>query len=191
MKSQTMKAAALALGLVALPAASAFAATVSTVTQAVNIFTSGVVTGGTVLTVDASSTSLTMTFVNDPAALGISVYDASTVDQYFFEFDTKIAAASISTATVGFATTVSPTAPGTTANSVGSFLPGLATSFDFGNGGILIGVGEGTNLNTVGTRDHSPSIFLQFRCPQVCRCWQQICLAWVFGHVARNAKANA
>lgn len=155
--------------------ATANAATLSSIEQAVNIFTSDSVTGGVPLTVDVggpnaigagvefpgfafgtydvdvSASSLTMTFVNDPANLGISVYDASTVDQYYFEFDQGISAASISGFTDGFAASVEIIAPGSTASSVGSFVDGLPTSFVFENGGILISIGEGTDFNLIGT----------------------------------------
>ncbi len=154
---------------------SADATTLSSVDQAVNIFQSGAVTGGAAFTVDVggpvaigtgvefpsfafgtydvdvSTNNLTMTFVNDPAALGIAVYDPSTIDSYFFEFDEQIASASISDAALGFAATVEVIAPGLTASSVGSFVPGLATAFSFDKGGILVTIGDGTNLNTVGT----------------------------------------
>lgn len=165
------------LGAAALCATvgTAGAATLSSVDQAVNIFASGAVTGGAAFTVDvagpvaigrsvelpgfafgtydvdATANSVTMTFVNDPANLGIAVYDASTVDSYFFEFNEQIGSASISSATLGFAATVQTIAAGTAASSVGSFVPGLATAFTFDKGGILVTIGEGTNLNTVGT----------------------------------------
>lgn len=161
--------------VLAATATTANAATLTSVEQAVNIFNSGSVTGGVPLTVDVggptaitgglefpgfafgtydvdvSASSLTMTFVNDPADLGISVYDASTVDSYFFEFDQAIASASISSFTDGFGAAVEIIAPGTTASSMGSFVDGLPTSFVFGNGGILITIAEGTDLNLVGT----------------------------------------
>lgn len=156
-------------------ASTADAATLSSVEQTVNIFQSGAVTGGAAFTVDVGGpvaigsgvefpnfafgtydvdvtlNSLTMTFVNDPAALGIAVYDPSTIDSYFFEFNKQIASASISDAALGYAATVEVFAPGTTASSDGTFVPGLATTFSFDNGGILVTIGDGTNLNTVGT----------------------------------------
>lgn len=148
---------------------------VSMVEQAVNIFASGPVTGGAPFTVDAkgptaigggvefpgfafgtydvdvSSNSLTMTFVNDPANLGIAEYESTTVDSYYFEFDKRIASASLASFTPGFAAVVQIMAPGAMASAAGSFVPGLPTSFDFGNGGVLVLIGDGTNLNTVGT----------------------------------------
>ncbi|MFK8031272.1 MAG: VPLPA-CTERM sorting domain-containing protein [Gammaproteobacteria bacterium] len=42
-------------------------------------------------------------------------------------------------------------APGRTASSVGSFVDGLPTAFEFGNGGIFMAVDEGTDLLAVGT----------------------------------------
>ncbi|MEM1373422.1 MAG: VPLPA-CTERM sorting domain-containing protein [Pseudomonadota bacterium] len=145
------------------------------VEQAVNIFTSDSVTEGAPLTVDVggpvpimagtefpgfafgtydvdvSGDSIEMTFVNDPGSLGISVYDASTVDQYYFEFDREIVSAALGATTTGFAADVEVIAPGTMASSVGGFVPGAPTDFTFENGGVLISIGEGTDLNLVGT----------------------------------------
>lgn len=172
-----LKRASLAVAMIAATFAggAAGAAPVSAVDQAVNIFQSGSVTNGAPLTVDVggpttigdeiefpsfafgtydvdvSANALTMTFVNDPANLGIAEYDASTVDLYYFAFDRRISSTSLGATTSGFVATVEVIAPGATASSVGSFVPGLATAFSFPNGGVLISIGEGTNLNTVGT----------------------------------------
>ena len=167
-------AAALMAAALAMPG-SANATTISTVEQAVNIFTSGVVTSGAPLTVDVGGPKtvkggvefpgfafgtydvdirpdgLSMTFVNDPANLGIAVYDASTVDRYYYAFDREVVKASILSETPGFAATVDIIAPGDTASSVGAFIPGLPTSFVFDQGGILVSIGDGTDLNRVGT----------------------------------------
>lgn len=160
---------------IALISGGAYASSVSTVEQAVNIFTSGSVTGGAPFTVDVggptpivpgtefpgfafgtydvdvSSNAVKMTFVNDPSNLGIAVYDASTVDRYYFEFDREIAAASFASFTTGFEAMLEIIAPGTMVSSVGGFVPGAPTDFTFANGGVLISIGQGTNLNTVGT----------------------------------------
>lgn len=103
--------------------------------------------------VDVSANSLTMTLATDPNDLGIAVYDASTVDQYYFAFDQKISSAFLDTgaSNANFAAIVDIIAPGTTANAGGTFGPGLDTSFSFGNGGILVSIGEGTDLFGVGT----------------------------------------
>ncbi|MFK7753192.1 MAG: VPLPA-CTERM sorting domain-containing protein [Sedimentitalea sp.] len=101
--------------------------------------------------VNFTSNSLTMILdVADPVN-DLGVYDdtANTVDSYFFEFGQHIASASIIDFTPGFAATVDILAAGTTASSMGTFVPGLATDFVFANGGILVTIGEGTNLDTV------------------------------------------
>ncbi|MEM8979766.1 MAG: VPLPA-CTERM sorting domain-containing protein [Pseudomonadota bacterium] len=167
--------ALLGAAVLAGSAMGAQAATLTTVDQAVNIFTSGPVTGGAAVVVDAATNvaiesgvelpgfafgtydvdftadSLTMTFVNDPANLGIALYDSTTVDQYYFEFNERIATAAISSFTLGFAADVEIVAAGTSVSSIDAFGLGLPTDFTFANGGILVSVGEGTDLNAVGT----------------------------------------
>lgn len=144
------------------------------VTQAVNLFNSPAATNGVPLTVDvqgpatigdavefqgfafgtydvdASPSQLKMTLATDPATLQIADYDSATSDSYYYEFDIPVATASISNAAEGFAATVQILSAGDTANSEGAFVDGLGTSFTFANGGILITIGEGTALGTVG-----------------------------------------
>lgn len=166
---------ALSAAMITGSAVAAHAASVTQLDQAVNIFASGSVTGGAPFTVDVaedtaitdgvelpgfafgtydvdvSADSITMTFVNDPSNLGISVYDVTTVDFYYYEFDQRLASASISALTEGFAASVELIAPGAMASSVGAFVDGLGTEFTFANGGFLVSIGEGTDLNQVGT----------------------------------------
>ena len=166
-----------AVCLLALAAAcSSGVDTATQVNQAVNIFTSGVATGGAAFTVDAkgntaiaqgvefpgfafgtydvdaSSTSVKMTLVANLANLQITEYDSTTVDQYFYEFDRQVTFASIAPGSnAGFAASVRVVAPGETVTSGGTFVTGLPTSFTFANGGILVSIGQGTSLTTVGT----------------------------------------
>ena len=151
-----------------------FPATATTVTQAVNLFTSPDATGGVPLTVDvqgpaligeavefqgfafgtydvdASASQLKMTLATDPDTLQVSTYDSETRDQYYYEFDVPVATAVISEAAEGFAATVEIVSLGDTATADGAFVDGLATSFTFENGGILVTIGDGSVLQTVG-----------------------------------------
>jgi len=151
-----------------------FPATATTVEQAVNVFNSPGATNGMPMTVDvqgpatigdavefpgfalgtydvdASPSQLKMTLAADPSALMITDYDSETRDLYYYEFDVPVATAAISDAAEGFAATVQIVSPGDTASSDGTFVDGLATSFTFPNGGILITIGDGTALGTVG-----------------------------------------
>lgn len=172
--SSFTRSAVLGAAVLASSSIAAQASTLSTLNQAVNIFTSGSVTGGVPLTVDAQgpveidatvelpgfafgvydvdamSNGLTMTLATDPAGLGIALYDSSTVDSYYYEFDRAIASASLSNVAPGFEAMIQVISPGTMATSVGAFVMGVATSFTFDNGGVLVTIGDGTNLNTVG-----------------------------------------
>jgi len=76
--------------------------------------------------------------------------DSEIRDLYYHEFDVLVASESISDAAEGFAATVQILSPGDTATSEGSFVDGLAASFTFAYGGILISIREGTALGTVG-----------------------------------------
>lgn len=152
-------------------AAPTFAQSANTVTQAVNAFQNGQATNGAPMTVDAkgpveitdavelpgfafavydvdfTENSLTMTLIADLEKLMITQYDGSTFDRYYFAFDTPITAAELSDATdVNFSATVEIIEPGTTVNTAGAFVDGLDTEFTFENGGILVTVGEGTDL---------------------------------------------
>ncbi|MEM9582187.1 MAG: hypothetical protein AAGA08_03655 [Pseudomonadota bacterium] len=160
-----------AFTLAAMPA---LAETASTVTQAVNFFENGQATGGNPMTVDAkgpvqitdavelpgfafavydvdvTSDSLTMTLVAQLEKLQITKYDNTTFDRYYFAFDEKVTSAKLSDATdANFSATVEMIAPGAKVTSVGAFVEGLPTEFTFENGGILITVGEGTDLTKI------------------------------------------
>lgn len=156
-------------------AAPAMAETPESLASAVNFLVNGEVTGGVPMTVDvggakpigdgveypgfafgtydvdATETGLTMTLATDPSKLKIGTYDASTQDLYYYEFDRPVSSAVLTEATEGFKATVTVLSPGKVITSHGSFAPGLATSVMFANGGVLIAIGEGSALRTVGT----------------------------------------
>jgi len=159
-----------ALSMTALPAMANGATTV----QAVNFFENGQATGGNPMTVDAkgpvdvtdavelsgfafgtydvdaTENSITMTLVAQLENLQITLYDDTTFDRYYFAFDHEVTSAEIADATdENFAATVEMIAPGTTVSSMGAFVEGLPTEFTFGNGGLLITVGEGTDLTKI------------------------------------------
>lgn len=148
--------------------------TANTLSQAVNFFENGQATGGNPMTVDAkgpvaisdavelpgfafavydvdvTSDSLTMTPVAQLEKLQVTLYDDTTFDRYYFAFDTEITSAELSDLTdENFSATVEIVAPGTIVSSAGAFVEGLATEFTFENGGILITVGEGTDLSKI------------------------------------------
>lgn len=109
-----------ALAFASMPVA---ADTLSTVTQAVNLFENGQATGGHPMTVDAkgpvkitdavelpsfafavydvdlTSDSVTMTLTADLAELKITLYDDTTFDRYYFAFDHEVTAAEVSDTT--------------------------------------------------------------------------------------------
>lgn len=163
--------ASTALSFAAMPAA---ADTLSTVAQAVNFFENGQATGGKSMTVDAkgpveitdavelpgfafavydvdvTTDSLTMTLIAELEKLQITLYDDTTFDRYYFAFDEEVTSAELSDSTdENFSATVEMIQPGTIVSSVGAFVDGLPTSFTFENGGILITVGEGTDLTKI------------------------------------------
>lgn len=100
--------------------------------------------------VDATTTDLTMTLATDPTKLQVGTYDDATSDLYYFEFDRPVSSAVISAVADGFNATVEVLSPGTTLTADKSFVDGLATSFMFANGGILVTIGSGSALRTVG-----------------------------------------
>jgi hypothetical protein len=57
-----------------------------------------------------------------------------------------------------FSATVEMIAPGTSVSSMGAFVDGLPTDFSFENGGILITVGEGTDLTKISENDGSLTV---------------------------------
>lgn len=163
--------ASAALTLAALPvAADGF----GTVTQAVNFFENGQATGGNPMTVDAKGPveitdavelpgfafavydvdvtpdSLTMTLIAELEKLQITSYDDTTFDRYYFAFDAPVTSATLADSTdENFIATVEVIEAGATAKSMGAFVEGLGTDFTFENGGILITVGEGTDLTKI------------------------------------------
>lgn len=163
--------ASTALSFAVMPAA---ADTISTVAQAVNFFENGQATGGNPMTVDAKGPveitdavelpgfafavydvdvtrdSLTMTLIAELEKLQITLYDDTTFDRYYFAFDKEVTSAELSDRTdENFSATVEMIQPGTTVSSMGAFVDGLPTNFTFENGGILITVGEGTDLTKI------------------------------------------
>ncbi|MEM1373421.1 MAG: hypothetical protein AAGF78_03450 [Pseudomonadota bacterium] len=164
--------AALAGTLALAPAVSADMA--NTVTQAVNAFENAQATGGAPMTVDAkgpvaisddvelpgfafavydvdfTESSVTMTLVAQLENLQITLYDDTTFDRYYFGFDTPISEAALAASTdENFAATVEIIEPGTVVTNAGAFVDGLGTEFTFDNGGILVTVGEGTDLTKI------------------------------------------
>ncbi|MEM9320241.1 MAG: VPLPA-CTERM sorting domain-containing protein [Pseudomonadota bacterium] len=107
--------------------------------------------------VDVAPDALTMTLAADPNNLGLAVYDSATFDRYFYSFDIAVASASVDASTnPSFAASVEVIAPGTVFDFDGVLgFPGvdptLPTSFAMPNGGILITIGDGTNLFDVRT----------------------------------------
>ena len=159
----------------ALVAACTVAATPSsTVSQAVNFFQNAQATGGAPFTVDAkgpveitdevelpgfafqvydvdfTTNSLTMTLVAQLEKLQITLYDDTTFDRYYFAFDQPITSAKLSDTTdENFSATVEVIAPGTQVSSSGAFVEGMPSDFTFATGGILITIGEGTDLTKI------------------------------------------
>ncbi len=146
----------------------------ATVSQAVNMFENGQATGGVPLTVDAkgpvaitdgvelqgfafgtydvdaTANSITMTLVAQLENLQITNYDATTFDRYYFAFDSKVRSASISPMSdPNFSATVEVLRPGTQVTAAGAFVDGLGTDFTFDKGGILVTIGEGTDLTKI------------------------------------------
>lgn len=152
----------------------AVAATPTTVETAANLFQNGKATGSQAMTVDAkgpvaisdavefpgfafavydvdvTEDSVTMTLIADLAKLQITLYDDTTFDRYYFAFDTAVTSAEISgESDENFKATVEILEPGTSVTSVGAFVDGMPTEFVMENGGILVTVGEGTDLTKI------------------------------------------
>ncbi|MEM9700510.1 MAG: hypothetical protein AAF943_17180 [Pseudomonadota bacterium] len=145
------------------------AASVTNIDETVNTFANGGFTGGAeaivdargstpigagvdlvsvggVYDVDVTDNSVTMTFTASLSNLVITNYDATTFDRYYFEFDKALKAAAITAAASGFAATVDVLTPGSMISTLDLFNTGLATDRTFENGGILVTIGEGTDL---------------------------------------------
>lgn len=158
----------------ALVASPAFADTAGSVDHAVNFFQNAKATGGAPMTVDAkgpveindevelpgfafnvydvdfTANSVTMNLVAQLEKLQITLYDDTTFDRYYFAFDQEISSAELSDMTdENFKATVEVVAPGTQITSKGAFVDGMATEFTFENGGILVTIGEGTDLTKI------------------------------------------
>lgn len=109
--------------------------------------------------VDVTADSITMTLVADPADLMITIYDDTTFDRYYYEFDQEIAAAELGDSTdANFAATVEILAPGTTVMTDTTFVEGLPTEWTFENGAIQITIGEGTDLNEISNKGGSLTV---------------------------------
>ncbi len=182
----TLAAAFLTSAALSFAAMPAIADTISTVTQAVNFFENGQATGGNPMTVDAkgpveisdavelpgfafavydvdvTGDSLTMTLIAQLEKLQITLYDDTTFDRYYFAFDAEVTSAELSDTTdENFSATVEIIEPGATATSMGAFVEGLPTDYTFENGGILVTVGEGTDLTKISENGGSLTINFQ------------------------------
>jgi len=157
-----------------LTAGTALADKPEEVSHAVNFFQNAKATGGEPVTVDAKSSlkitddvelpgfafqvydvditesSLTMQLVAKLEKLQITLYDDTTFDRYYYAFDKEIFAAELSDKTdENFKASVEILKPGTQVSSKRSFGEGVPTEFTFENGGILITIGEGTDLTKI------------------------------------------
>lgn len=171
MRSNTFASALLFIFATSAPAWSDMSGSVS---QAVNFFQNGKATGGEPFTVDAkgpvkisdevefpgfafnvydvdfTTTSLTMTLIAELEKLQITLYDDTTYDRYYFAFDQEITSAELSDTTdENFKASVEIVGPGTQVTSGGAFVDGLPTDFTFEKGGILITIGNGTDLTKI------------------------------------------
>lgn len=145
--------------------------TTQTVNQVVNLFQNAQATKGAPMTVDAkgpvdisddvelpafafsvydidfTANSLTMNLVALLEKLQITLYDDTTFDRYYFSFDQELTSAELSDVTdENFNATIEILEPGTTVTSMGAFVDGLTTEFTLETGGILVTIGEGTDL---------------------------------------------
>ncbi|MEM9603451.1 MAG: hypothetical protein AAGA11_11355 [Pseudomonadota bacterium] len=152
----------------------AFAGDASTLEVAVNTFQNSTATGGAQMTVDAkgpvtigdtvelpgfafnvydvdlTANSVTLTLVADLAKLQITQYDETTFDRYYISLDAPVDSARLSDAThADFAATVDIIAPGTALSTAGAFVQGMASEFSFDTGGLLITIGDGTDLTKI------------------------------------------
>lgn len=175
MKKLNLSLSAVVLACSALAMATpSIADGVGNVNQAVNFFENAKATGGQPFTVDAkgpvaisddvelpgfafqvydvdfTTDSVTLSLIAQLEKLQITLYDDTTFDRYYFAFDQEISSATLSEKTdENFGATVEIVEPGTKVTSSGSFVEGLPTEFTLENGGILITIGEGTDLTKV------------------------------------------
>lgn len=163
----------------------AFADTAGSVSHAVNFFQNGEFTGGAPMTVDAkgpieisdevelpgfafhvydidfTANSLTMTLVAQLDKLKVTLYDDTTFDRYYFAFDQEITSVELSDTTdENFKASVEIVGPGTQVSSKGAFVDGTPTEFTFDKGGLLVTIGEGTDLTKI--LDNSGSLTVNF-----------------------------
>lgn len=171
---QSVLRAALVAGAALTLAGPAAADSPSAVSHAVNFFQNAGATGGKAMTVDAkdsvaitdevelpgfafhvydidfTTSSLTMTLVAKLEKLQVTQYDDTTFDRYYYAFDKEITEAELSDVTdENFKASIEILKPGTKVSSSGAFVDGLPTDFTFENGGILITIGDGTDLTKI------------------------------------------
>ncbi len=162
--------AALAL-TIAFPASAEMAGSLD---QAVNLFQNAKATGGAAMAVDvkgpvaisdevelpgfafnvydidATPNSVTLTLVARLEKLQITLYDDTTFDRYYFAFDEEITSAELADTTdENFQATVELIAAGATVTAAGAFVDGMPTEYTFDKGGILVTIGEGTDLTKI------------------------------------------
>jgi hypothetical protein len=179
---QHLPALALACSTV-FAAAPSFADSVTSVSQAANFFQNAVATGGKPFTVDAkgpvaisddvelpgfafqvydvdfTSSSVTLTLIAELEKLQVTLYDDTTFDRYYFAFDQQVKSAALSGDTdENFKASVEMIEPGTTVSTAGSFVDGLPTEYTFAEGGILITIGDGTDLTKISANGGSLTV---------------------------------
>ncbi len=170
----TFRVAAFAAAAIAMTAGPVAADSMTTVSQAVNFFQNAQATGGAPATVDAkgpveitdqvelpgfafnvydvdfTANSVTMKLVASLEKLQITLYDNTTFDRYYFAFDQKVTSAELAESTdENFKAMVEVIQPGTSISAAKAFVDGLGTDFTFENGGIVVTIGEGTDLTKV------------------------------------------
>jgi len=164
----------------------AFADMAGSVNQAVNLFQHGQATGGQPFTVDVkgpieisdaielpgfafsvydvdfTASSVSMTLIAKLEKLKVTLYDDTTFDRYYFAFDQEITSAELSENTdENFKATVEIVTAGTEVTSKGAFVDGMGTEFTFDKGGILVTIGEGTDLTKI--TENGGSLVVNFK----------------------------
>ena len=100
--------------------------------------------------IDFTADSLTMKLVAQLEKLQITLYDDTTFDRYYYAFDKAVDSAELADTTdENFKAEIEMIAPGTKVSAAGAFVDGMPTDYTFENGGILITIGEGTDLTKV------------------------------------------